>query len=92
MQACNCSSQTMQYVAQFPNSKYFLRYDLPLKITTKMEILHIVATIVGHLIVKERSLYFVISFIVTKTDSLMDAQFSDSVSNIRTPGRILAFK
>ena len=33
-----------------------------------MKIVHIVATIVGHLILKEGPLYFVISFIIAKTD------------------------
>ena len=47
--------------SQFPDSKYFLRYILPLKITT----------IVGHLILKG-PLYFVISFIIARTESLID--------------------
>ena len=61
----------IQYVAQFPDSKNFLRYILPLKITRRMKILHIVATSVGHLILKEGPLYFVIFLIIAKTDSLI---------------------
>ena len=60
--------------SQFPDSKYFLRYILPLKITT----------IVGHLILKG-PLYFVISFIIARTESLIDCPVFGSFSIYEQP-------